>query len=58
VNGYDRTHHRATTKLSFMVNRPSAEPGFYLDRQETADRRIHYSIRPYATQVPQDQHDE
>ena len=34
---------RQTTALSFIVNRPAHEPGFRLDRQEAADRRIRYT---------------
>ncbi len=52
VNGYDRRHGRATTMLSFIVNRPREEPGFYLDRQELGDRRLRYTIRAYATAKP------
>lgn len=55
VNGYDRSHHRATTVLSFIVNRPRVEPGFYLERQEGADRQIRYTLRAYATQQPSGQ---
>ena len=45
VNGYDRTKGRQTTMLSFIVHRPKEEPGFYLERTETQDRRIRYTIR-------------
>ena len=48
VNGYDRTKGRQTTMLSFIVHRPKEEPGFYLDRTETHDRRIRYTIRSKA----------
>lgn len=47
VNGYDRSHGRATTALSFIVNRPAEEPGFFLERTEGADRQITYTIRSY-----------
>jgi ribulose-bisphosphate carboxylase small chain len=55
VIGFDRRHGRATPALSFIVNRPPDEPGFQLDRQETSDRRISYTIRPYATTRPSGQ---
>jgi ribulose-bisphosphate carboxylase small chain len=55
VNGYDRSHHRATTVLSFIVNRPKEEPGFTLERQEGADRQIRYTLRAYATRKPKGQ---
>lgn len=48
VSGYDRSHGRSTTALQFIVNRPAVEPGFVLDRQETSDRRIQYTIRSRA----------
>ena len=52
VSAYDASLGRQTTALSFIVNRPPAEPGFRLDRQETSDRRIRYSLHPYATDRP------
>ena len=52
VNAYDASKGRQTTALSFIVNRPIGEPGFRLDRQETADRRIRYTTHPYATDRP------
>lgn len=52
VNGYDRRLGRQTTAISFIVNRPREEPGFYLERQETADRQLHYTLRPYAADKP------
>jgi ribulose-bisphosphate carboxylase small chain len=55
VNGYDRSHHRATTVLSFIVNRPKDEPGFFLERQESADRQIRYTLRSYAVMKPSGQ---
>lgn len=44
VNGYDRSHGRQTTALSFLVQRPSAEPRFRLERQESHDRVVRYSL--------------
>ena len=44
VNGYDRTKGRQTTMLSFIVYRPKVEPGFSVERTETQDRRIQYTI--------------
>jgi len=45
VNGYDRTKRKQTTMLSFLVHRPAVERGFALDRTESEDRRIQYTIR-------------
>ena len=55
VTGYDRHLGRQTTALSFIVNRPAEEPGFYLERQEGADRQVHYTIRSYAVGKPSGQ---
>jgi ribulose-bisphosphate carboxylase small chain len=42
--GYDRSYGRQTTALSFIVNRPTHEPGFRLVRQEVGDRQQRYSL--------------
>ena len=39
--------------MSFLVNRPSNEPGFGLVRQEAAGRQVSYTIQPYATTRPE-----
>jgi ribulose-bisphosphate carboxylase small chain len=52
VTAYDATLGRQTTALSFLVQRPRFEPGFRLERQEVDDRRIRYTLRPYADQRP------
>jgi ribulose-bisphosphate carboxylase small chain len=49
---YDSSLGRQTSRLSFIVNRPEEEPGYYLERQEKADRHIRYTIRPYAADNP------
>jgi ribulose-bisphosphate carboxylase small chain len=52
VTAYDASLGRQTTALSFIVSRPAAEPGFRLDRQETSDRRIRYTLHAYAAEWP------
>jgi ribulose-bisphosphate carboxylase small chain len=52
VSAYDARLGRQTTALAFIVNRPADEPGFRLDRQEAADRRVRYTTRAYATDRP------
>jgi ribulose-bisphosphate carboxylase small chain len=52
VCAYDASLGRQTTALSFIVNRPAREPGFRLDRQEGPDRRIRYTLHPYAADQP------
>ena len=49
---FDRSLGRQTTALAFIVERPPAEPGFRLERQEAADRRIRYTLHSYATDLP------
>jgi ribulose-bisphosphate carboxylase small chain len=36
--------------MSFIVNRPTNEPGFYLERQAEG-RRISYTIKSYSVQA-------
>lgn len=49
---YDASLGRQTSRLSFIVNRPSEEPGYRLERTETHDRTMNYTIVPYAHQNP------
>ena len=37
--------------MSFIVNRPASEPGFYLERTETKGRFIQYTIKSYSVQA-------
>ncbi|MDL4815961.1 ribulose bisphosphate carboxylase small subunit [Actinomadura opuntiae] len=53
LNAYDAHYGRQTTALSFIVQRPPLEPGFRLDRAETSDRRIRYTLHSYATDRPE-----
>ena len=39
--------------MSYIVNRPTVEPGFGLVRQETHGRNIRYTIYSYATDKPE-----
>ena len=48
VVAYDRSLGRQTSAMSFIVNRPAVEPGFKLERQETNDRVIRYTITSYS----------
>jgi ribulose-bisphosphate carboxylase small chain len=48
VVAYDRSLGRQTSAMSFIVNRPEVEPGFKLERQETHDRVIRYTLTAYA----------
>ncbi len=55
VCAFDATYGRQTTALSFIVYRPPEEPGFRLDRHESADRRIRYTLHPYVVDRPHGQ---
>ena len=52
VTLYNPKLTKQTIGLQFIVNRPANEPGFLLDRQESNDRVIHYTLRPYAVEKP------
>ena len=52
VSAYDARLGRQTTALSFLVNRPADEPGFRLERQESGDRQVRYTLHAYATDKP------
>ena len=50
VNAFNNTRGVESTALSFIVQRPAFEPGFYLNRQEGKGRNIIYTIQSYAVQ--------
>jgi len=52
LNAYDSTLGRQTTALSFVVQRPTHEPGFRLERQEGPDRQVRYTLHAYAADAP------
>jgi len=52
VNAYDARLTKQTTALNFIVNRPEVEPGFRLDRTETNDRHVEYTLHSYAAEKP------
>lgn len=43
---------KMTTALQFIVHRPPHEPGYRLDRQESHDRVVRYTLHPYALERP------
>jgi ribulose-bisphosphate carboxylase small chain len=53
VNAFDATRGWETVRLSFIVNRPTHEPGLRLRRTEGEGRVQRYSIEPYATALPE-----
>jgi ribulose-bisphosphate carboxylase small chain len=52
VNAYDSTLGRQTTALQYIVQRPENEPGFRLERQESHDRQLRYTLHPYSLDRP------
>jgi ribulose-bisphosphate carboxylase small chain len=52
INAFDATHGWETVRLSFIVHRPSDEPGFKLERSEDRGRTIRYTLHSYATDKP------
>jgi ribulose-bisphosphate carboxylase small chain len=53
VSLYNSKLTKQTTGLQFIVNRPPHEPGFRLDRQESKDRIVRYTLHAYAVDKPQ-----
>ena len=53
VNAFDSTRGIESVRLSFIINRPTHEPGFALVREEAAGRAIRYTIRSYAVDRPE-----
>jgi ribulose-bisphosphate carboxylase small chain len=50
---FDATRNTESIVMSFIVNRPTTEPGFGLVRQETNGRTIRYTIHSYGTDKPE-----
>jgi ribulose-bisphosphate carboxylase small chain len=50
---FDSTRGVESIAMSFIVARPPAEPGFFLERQETAGRSIRYTVRGYGADRPE-----
>ena len=50
MNGFNNARGIESTGISFIVQRPAFEPGFYLVRQEGKGRNIIYTIQSYAVQ--------
>lgn len=48
INAFDSSPGWETVRMSFLVQRPTAEPGFRLVRQETRGRSLRYTMEGYA----------
>jgi ribulose-bisphosphate carboxylase small chain len=53
VTAFDSTQGVESPRMSFIVNRPTVEPGFGLAREEGAGRQVHYRISSYSTDKPE-----
>ncbi len=50
---FDSTHSWESLRMSFIVQRPSVEPGFMLARREAEGRNIRYETRAYVMEKPE-----
>lgn len=51
LNAFDASYGVESCVMSFIVNRPTSEPGFYLERTESKGRQIQYTIKSYSVQA-------
>ncbi|CAM9104150.1 unnamed protein product, partial [Chrysoparadoxa australica] len=49
LNAFDAARGVESCVMSFIVQRPKEEPGFYLTRTEEAGRFLRYTINSYST---------
>jgi len=48
INAFDASYGTESCVMSFIVTRPPCEPGFYLERSDTAGRFVNYTIKSYS----------
>ena len=53
LSAFDASPGWESLRLSFITDRPAAEPGFALIRQESNGRQIGYTTRAYAADLPE-----
>jgi len=51
INAFDASYGTESCVMSFIVNLPASEPGFYLERGEGPGRFIRYTIKSYSVQA-------
>ena len=56
INAFDAGYGTESCAMSFIVNRPPGEPGFYLERSEGPSRQIIYTIKSYSVQANPEGH--
>ncbi len=52
LSAFDSTKGWESVRASFIVQRPSVEPGFQLERSNGPGRQMRYTLRAYATDRP------
>jgi ribulose-bisphosphate carboxylase small chain len=52
VNAFDSVRGFETMRLSFIVNRPTDEPGFRFERQDVHGRVQRYAMKSYSNDHP------
>jgi ribulose-bisphosphate carboxylase small chain len=50
---FDASRGVESIAMSFIVNRPTTEPGYGLVRQESGGRTVRYTVHAYATDNPE-----
>ena len=55
VMAFDSTRGVESPRMSYIINRPSNEPGFGVTRQEVDGRNIRYTVHSYATDNPENE---
>lgn len=50
---FDSSRGVESVAMSFIVNRPATEPGFFMERQEGASRNMRYTVRAYSADRPE-----
>jgi len=55
VMAFNATQGGESPAMSFIVNRPSYEPGFSVVRQEVDGRNVRYTVQSYAAKKPENE---
>jgi len=53
ISGFDSSPGWESVRISFLVHRPSEEPGFRLNRQEGPGRMMRYTTEAYSAGRPE-----
>jgi len=55
ISGFDASPGWESVRISFLVDRPTEEPGFRLNRREGPGRALRYTTESYAADRPEGQ---